>query len=168
MKIISLLLLNFIINPISFAQDPTSYKINKQENKYVFSENSIKIFDGQRIFISTKNQTGRLEGLKLVDTAESKIKDYSKLMTYVLRQNGEKNICIDVNIVIDDNKKSQTVLIVNNPYKGTMSYKAKIFSKKENDYIETSIANVEPGISGIELWPYPITDFILYDFIIKE
>ena len=106
--------------------------------------------------------------MKLINMAESNIIDYSKLMTYVMKQNDELNICINLNVVKDSDGKLQTVLIVNNPYKGTMSYKAKVFSQKQNEYIETSIAEVLHGISGIELWPYPINDFILYDFTVSE
>jgi len=153
---------------VAFSQDTATFKVGKTENKFVYSQNTIKIFKGQRISIKSSNSNGQLIELQLVDTTESKIASPSKLGLNVLQQNNERNITIDFNTIQLDDGKVATYLIVNNPYKGTLTYKAKFFSRRTNEYIETSIYPVSPGISGIETWPYSITDLILYDFTIKE
>jgi hypothetical protein len=167
MKKSILIILIIITRSVAFSQDTTSFNIGKTENKFVYSQNTIKIFKGQRISVKSISSKGQLNELQLVDTTESKIVSHSKLGLNVLQQSNEANITIDLNTIEQDGK-TITYLIVNNPYKGTLTYKAKFFSRRSNDYIETSIYPISPGIYGIETWPYPIADLILYDFTIKE
>lgn len=162
-----LLLLLFFPPAISFSQDSTAYKFGIAENKVIYSGSTIKIFAGQKISISADNKTGKLGSLKLIDSGRTQIINMN-LISRVLQQNGEKNISIDFNIIQQDDGKSHSFLIVNNPYKEALTYKAKIYSRRDNSYIETSIWDVSPGISGIEHWPYPIADIILYDFSLKK
>ena len=151
----------------SYAQDPVAYKITISNNTFVYSGNTIKIFSGQRISVSAVNNNGKLENISLLDTGRTKIES-ANIINVLLQQNAEKNICIDFNIVRQEDGKPNTFLIVNNPFKKALAYKAKIFSKQINDYEETSIWDVEPGISGVEHWPYAISDIILYEFVIKK
>lgn len=150
-----------------FAQDSVAYKTTISNNTFVYSGNTIKIFSGQRISISAINTNGRLENLTLLDTGISRIES-ANFVNVMIRQNAEKDICIDFNVVRQEDGKFNTYLIVNNPFKKNLRYKAKIFSTRINDYEETSIWDVEPGISGVEHWPYSISDIILYDFVIKK
>lgn len=150
-----------------FAQFEFVSEVKKEENKYVFEGNVIKIFAGQRIIVSTSNKTGKLSGLKLMDSSSTKLLEFSKMPVYIMSQNSQKKICIDFNILKDDSGSPMTILLVNNPYKGTLSYKARIFSRKSNQYVETSIMDVFSKLSGVESWPYEINDIILYDFELK-
>ena len=147
-----------------FSQDSLAYKADKASNKFVYAENTVKIFAGQQISISLNNK----KILKLIDKGESKITDMSKMTLNVLKQNGEKNIIVDYNILKQDDGTFMTFLIVNNPFEQPLSYKAKMFSKKTNTYVETNVLDIQPGISGVETWPYAIPNFGLYDFTVQK
>jgi hypothetical protein len=169
MQKISLLFLSSFLTLLSFSQNNSFEKIEKAANRFIYTGNVIRIFDGQRICILSEKDAddGSLKNFQLADSGSSRFGSAEEVMTNVVRQNNEKNICIDYKIVPDKNRKS-TYLVVNNPYKQTLYYKAKIFSVKTNTYVETSIYPVEPGISGIEHWPYAIDDIVLYDFVLKS
>ena len=139
MKKTTAFLILIFLKTIFFAQDIEAYKASRIENKFIYKKNTIKIFPGQRISISTKNKKGVLEGINLIDTSKSKIIKFEEISTLLIKQNAEKNIVIDFNVVKGEGGKLTAVLIVNNPYNQELSYKAKVFSNKINDYEETSI-----------------------------
>ncbi|HXU27803.1 MAG TPA: hypothetical protein VN698_11280 [Bacteroidia bacterium] len=163
-KIFSLLLLFMFVNIAVFSQDTLAYKADKVTSNVVYSNNTVKIFAGQKISISLNTKTG----VKLIGKEESKLTDISKISTNVLKQNSESDIVIDYNIIKQDDGKLITFLIVNNPYKKPMSYKVKMYSQKRNAFVDTDVLDVQPGISGVENWPYAIPSFVLYDFTVKE
>lgn len=146
----------------SISQDLEAYTTSQSGNRIIYSGHTIKLFAGQRITISQN-----VNQLTLIDTARSRIVDMN-FMPRILEQNAEKNICLDFNIVAGEDGKPNTILLVNNPFKDTLTYKAKIYSSKTNSYEETSIWDVSPGVSGLEHWPYAIGDIILYDFKLKN
>ncbi|MFT3911372.1 MAG: hypothetical protein QM737_18260 [Ferruginibacter sp.] len=157
------------VSLFSFCQDSMAYKLKTLENGFIYSKNTIKLYINQRYSIKTKEIDGKIEIEKLLDSTQSHITDLN-YVSLLPKQNAGKNICIDFNVLDDENSRSKykTVLIVNNPYKEALSYKAKIFSNKAGGYIETSVLDIRPGISAIETWPYKIYDIILYDLSIKN
>jgi len=162
-KILSLLLF-ICVSTAAFSQDILAYKADKETNKFIYGENTVKIFAGQRITITFSNK----KALKLLDQEKSNLTDFSNASTSMLKQNSEKNIVVDYNIVKLDDGKLMTFLIVNNPYKKPLSYKVKMYSQKTNTFVDTDVLDVQSGISGLENWPYPISSFVLYDFTVKE
>lgn len=157
------------VRTLSFSQDSLAYQLNTPENRFIYSKNTIKLFINQRYSVKTKDDDGKIEIEKISDSTQSNITGLN-FGSVLFKQNSEKNICIDFNVVDDENSRSkfESVLIINNPFKNTLKYKAKIFSNKDGGYIETSVWDVKPGISTIETWPYKIYDIILYDFALTK
>jgi hypothetical protein len=149
----------------SNSQDTAAYKQSRSENKFIYQQHTIKIFAGQRICLQTSNDFGKLEGMKVFDSSKTSVtKGENSASLTVVDQNEEKSLCIDFSVKKSSDGKTTTFLIVNNPFKGMLTYKAKIYSKLTNNYEETSIGFLLQGISGVESWPFELMDIILYDF----
>jgi hypothetical protein len=168
MKKILLLTLSVMTSYISYSQDSTIYKSTMRSNKFIYDENSIKIYAGQELSISYKIEENNIKNLKLNSVEKSNILDLNDVSKAVLRVNSDSNLVIICKIVKEEDDSYMTFLIVNNPFGKSLKYKAKYFSRNLGEYKETDVLEIKPGISGIENWPFAIADFILYDLQLIE
>lgn len=59
-------------------------------------------------------------------------------------------------------------LTTRNPFPKDLKFRALARIKGRKTYFETSIVPVRSGILGIELWPDPIEELILFDFKLEK
>ena len=136
-----------IIKTIAFCQDSAAYKTTKNERKSIFHHNTIKIFSGQKILIKATGKLGKLQDMELLNITQSKINDSQDPSIVVADQSEEKSLSIDLKVVKKIDGSINTIMIVNNPYQGMLTYKAKKYSQMTNNYEEIAVGNLLPGIS---------------------
>jgi hypothetical protein len=171
MKKIGVILFLFIIACKSaFGQLDSVYKISEENNRIVYN-NVIKLFPGQKCLIIPTVTSGIIEKFELFTNEKSDLNSRSDINKRVLEIYQKKivkenQLYIEFNIINENGMNS--FLLVNNPFKINLIYKAKIYSKKTKAYEETSIIPILSGITGVEHWPYKIDEIILYDFELKN
>jgi hypothetical protein len=153
---------------ISYPQVKCIYKTTKSENHFVYRRGKIKLFSGQRIIVSSPSQAGRLKHIALIDTAGSHITNLLEMSSTIEHHNAEKHICIDVNQITTPDGNPMTVLLIKNPYRKRLTYKAKILTAEKKRFTKTDVLPIIPGLSGIITWPYPVTSVILYKFRVSR
>jgi hypothetical protein len=55
-----------------------------------------------------------------------------------------------------------TVLLIKNPYRKRLTYKAKIYSPAKGRFIKANVLPVMPGISGIITWQEAVSTVLIY------
>lgn len=156
-----------LISTTAFSQDTMLYKVDSAQNKFVYKDNTIKLFAGQQIIVSARQGSEKIKSFKLKKIDTSTITD-GNLILNILKHSDKENLCIDFNVVKDSSGKWSTILVVRNPYGKKLGYKAKMFNTRSNSFVSTSIWDVQPRVVGLEHWPYAIPSIILYDFTLKD
>jgi hypothetical protein len=145
----------------TYSQVCKARKTSRSENQYVYKGGVIKIFSGQRIQVATSNTDGRLKGMRLKDSSRSQITDFRNMSSIIEQHNAVQNICIDLNVIKPENSDSITVLLIKNPYKKRLYYKARIYSPVKKKFVRAHVLPVVPGLSGVITWPYPVSAIII-------
>src|SRR4051812_11110590 len=166
-RISSILILTWLLASC-MAQDSDVYSAGTEGSKNILNDSTVRVFSGNRICVSSAMPKGKVCRLKLINAAQSQIAMMKDVADILAKQCRERNICIDLNTISDEQGKTITVLIINNPYPGLLSYKVKMFSAHNNHYETLSFAPVKSGVSGIQVWPYPIPDLVLSDFAVVQ
>jgi len=140
----------FVLIVVSFIATSTKaqdiYEVKKEDNKFIYGE-SIKLFAGDKIFVE----------ITLVDHSISKFK--------IVKVISDSSKTITIEFKYDDfGDHKASLLKVSNPFKKSLSYKAKIKPITSSNYSETSIVPVYPKIYSTEMWPYKIESVILTEF----
>jgi len=168
MKRIITLLLLISTALVSYPQVKCIMKADRAENKVVYKKKFIKIFAGQKIHLSSSKSSGKLNDICLLDSLKSEIQDFQNMSATLERHNSEKQICIDFNQILPVNEKSMTVLLVKNPYRKRVTYKARIYSPEKKRFVNTDVLPIMPGISAVITWPFPVSSVILYHFKVSK
>jgi hypothetical protein len=169
MRNVQILFLTICITPLAcLGQDTTlkraAYKLTVVVDKnsfyeeqikatpYVLPDKTIQLYPGETIHIEILQENGAVKKL----TAVKEIKDSSRTVTISFSQSVNKE------------SPGLATLKVTNPFSSRLIYKAKIFLLTQNDWADTNVLPVEPGIAGFEAWPQVITSIILSDWKIQK
>jgi hypothetical protein len=161
------MLLTFTLSS-AFPQIYCASKSSRQSNKVVYKGRVIKIFNTQKIHLYAKDKIGRMKNISLIDTLKSEITDFRSMSYTIEHHSAEKNICLDFKQIEPEPGKIISVLLFKNPYKGKITYKAKIYSEKAGRFVKTEVLPVMPGLTGVMTWNEPVSAVILYRFKIHE
>lgn len=166
----NIILLSFFLLTVTFVypQSRKAFKGNKQTNSIIYKRGTIKLFAGQRVTLLSPTITGKLKEITLQDTSRSVIKDFGNMSTAIEQLNSEKNICIDFNTIFPEEGKAMTVLLIKNPYRKRMTYKARIYSTAKGRFIKANVLPVMPGISGIITWQESVSPVLIYGLRVSK
>ena len=139
-----------------------------KRNKVVYRHKKVKLFEGQLVHISTLNSATRLQGLALIDSTRSNISDIQEMSNTIIRHNAEPTLSIDMKVIYPEPGKALTVLLLKNPFKKKLSYKARIYSPNKKRYIRTAVLPIMPGVSGVQTWTFPVSSIIVYKFKLSK
>jgi len=155
MRYILILVLFFLTAPFnSIGQDSpilkrTPYtlridvdKVNFYEDRigatpYVFPNNGMQIYPGERIYVEVEQNDGVIKGMKAV----KQINNPKTTLTITFSQ-------------VSENKTHQMMMLkIQNPFPKNLTYAAKMFLLKQNKWFDTNVYPVMAGLSAYETWP---------------
>ena len=164
-------LFSFILILLASSAYPQYCEIRKatrQTNKVLYHGKTLKVFSGQKAQFQVNRKIGRMKNIVLLDTMKSAIQDMKTMTSVIENHNREQNVCIDFSTIEHVAGKSLAVLLIKNPFKGRITFKAKIYSDEKKRFVKTNVLPAMPGITGILTWSEPIDSIILYKFRIHE
>jgi hypothetical protein len=163
-----LLLLLFLSSYISvYPQNANVRKASRANNHVVYKKKVVKLFAGQRASLSFSKSKRKLNKLELTDSTTSLVTDFQNINATIQELNTHKQICIDYNYLENERRQPMTVLLVHNPTRTVLFYKAKIYSTEKHKYVKTKVLPVMPGLTGVETLTFYSPSVILYRLKVK-
>lgn len=131
-----------------FVNDSVFYEAPIKESQYIINDTLIQIFPGEKLFIECEIQYNKLVNFKVVP----KIRDKNRTMVIEFHQE------------INGKNHEQMMLTIENPFQKNLHYNAMINLMNQSRWRKTSVVQVLPGLSSIEMWPDIITSIALSGF----
>jgi hypothetical protein len=107
----------------------------------------VNLIPGETIFVEAEIKGTALVNLKLVKKAVRP----------------ERTLTLEFSQT-EDREAPMMMLVVKNPFKKAVTYRAEIQRLGEQRFEKTSTVPVQAGLQTFESWPYPITRILLKDF----
>ncbi len=119
----------------------TTFEEQIKETPYLYPNRSMQMYPGETVYLEVE-----LSGTDIVSMkAVKEVKKKSSTLTLKFAQNTENGI------------HKSMMLTVQNPFPLQLEYEALIFPFKAKKFVNTDVYPVQPGLSGIEIWPDLIT-----------
>jgi hypothetical protein len=115
----------------------STYEQNIPATPYIFPDKTIQIYPGETIYVEVLQNNGIINSFKAV----KEIKDATHTLTITLKQNSENGV------------HQNMMLTIHNPFSEKLIYKATMSTLTNKNWVTTDVYPVEPGLSGIEIWP---------------
>ncbi len=121
-------------------------KVNFYEDQigatpYVFPNNGMQIYPGETIYVEVEQYNGVINSMKAV----KQINNPKKTLTISFSQKSENKI------------HQMMMLEIRNPFPKNLTYEAKMYLLKQNQWFDTNVYPVMAGLSAFETW----TDIII-------
>lgn len=124
------------------------YEEDLKESAFVLPDKTIQLYPGEKLYAEVEMADGVVKSI----TAVKEIKDPSKTLTISFTQT-------------TDGKVHQMMMLkIENPFAGTLVYKARMFLFKQKKWVDTDVYPVMPHLSGIETWQDIIISIALSDW----
>lgn len=115
----------------------TQYAQELTADAYLLPDNSLQIYPGDTVYIEIT-----LEG-----------NDIKNIVAVKENVHPEKTLVVIFTQTVEKHKHEMMILDVSNPFKQTLTYKAKMFVLKGNRWIDTDVIPVQGTLHGFETWP---------------
>jgi hypothetical protein len=80
----------------------------------------------------------------------------------------EKTIHLEFSLSTRENIKDQMILSVTNPFTKKLNYDAAMYIYGHNEWIDTSIIGIQPGLISYEMWNDKILTLALHNWRLEE
>jgi len=138
---------------LTLAVDKKSfYEEEIKATPYVLPNNTVQLYPGETVFIEIEQEDGIIKSLVAVE------------------QNIHPDKTLIINFSQTANKKihENTMLKIQNPFKQSLLYIAKIFFLHHRKWVDTNVYPVEAGLASIEIWPDVIISIVLEKWEFKS
>jgi len=112
---------------------------------YLLPDNSLQIYPGDTVYIEVTLENDVIKNMVAVKE----------------NTHPEKTMTVTFMQVSKRGKHEMMMLKINNPFKQTLVYQAKMFLLKGNHWISTDVMPVQGSLDGIETWPGVIVSLAL-------
>ncbi|MET0300432.1 MAG: hypothetical protein ABW036_11740, partial [Flavitalea sp.] len=160
-----ILFITVLVSAQSFAQDfyplkrkpfkysvtvdkKTAFEQEVPESEYLLPDLTLQIYAGETVFLEIEQENGKITNIKAV--AENRFP--AKTLVVSFEQKATKKV------------HETMMLKVFNPFTYSLKYDCKIFLAQYKKWVNTNVLDVQPKLSGIEMWPDVATSISLGGF----
>lgn len=124
------------------------YESHIQSAPFVVGPNILQLFPGDTVFVEVDHSDGIITGIKTV------------------KENKNKSKTLEISFIqiVENEKHSNMILKVRNPFKQDLKYDAVIRVMNAQEWVSTSIIPVKAGLIGFEMWPDVIVSIALAEW----
>jgi len=115
----------------------STYEQNIPATPYILPDKTIQIYPGETIYVEVSHNNGIINSFKAV----KEIKEANHTLTITLKQTSENGV------------HQNMMLTIHNPFPEKLIYTATMSTLRNKKWVTTDVYPVEPGLSGIEIWP---------------
>lgn len=115
----------------------TFYETEVKESYYLNGPDILQLYPGEKVFLQVQQEKGKIKDIKI---ANGNTKPFETI-EILFKQD------------VHGKEHKAMVLQINNPFNMSLVYEAKIFLRKENKWVKTSVLPVQANLSSFETWP---------------
>ena len=124
------------------------YEQKVVKSPYFVKDDILQIYSGEKIFVEVEIKKKKILSMKVVDK----------------NLNKDKTLIIELSQETKDNKHELMMLIITNPFKYNLEYKAGMFVVGGKNWVNTSVIPVRAKLKAFETWRDPIITLVLNDW----
>jgi inner membrane protein involved in colicin E2 resistance len=128
------------------------YGMPVDKTPYFPKEKVLQVYPGEKLNIEVELRKDTIYAMKVVEK----------------NLHPENTVELEFVQVAKDKKHEQMMLTVKNPFKKSLIYEAAMYTVNREDWVNTSIIPIRPGLTNFETWPDVIVTLVLHDWRLKD